>query len=207
MSWDRPVSPWPANPQERRGGNGPTRKADQHRIHPNKYFGENPITKSRPSSAHVLDLLAAVRRVLGPDITIDPGLSISTTQFLALRTLAVVDRTSSEAALSLGVRLPTMTQLADGLVARGWVERRDDPEDRRRVRLALTRDGKEVYRSARERAEEHMQHILDRLSPGEGRALVDGLQALRAAFIATQTVPSEPAKAHRAVGGSLGTAR
>src|SRR5438128_11029927 len=49
--------------------------------------------------------------------------------------------TSGALAGQLGVTLPTVTSVADRLVARGLIERRDDPDDRLRVILALTADG------------------------------------------------------------------
>ena len=131
----------------------------------------------------MLDLLAAVRRVLGAEVAIHPGgETIATTQFLALRALGNQDRTASELARILGVRLPTLTQLADGLVGRGWIDRHDDPEYRRRVRLGLTDSGRDVYRSARECAEARMGLILDHLTPSEQKALSKGLEALRTAL-------------------------
>lgn len=144
----------------------------------------------------MLDLLAAVRRVLGPEVPIQPGgEAIATTQFLALRALSTQDRTASELARALGVRLPTLTQLADGLVTRGWIERHDDPQDRRRVRLGLTDSGRDVYLSARECAEDRMGRILDHISPGERKALVKGLEALRGALreIAAREAPARAA--------------
>jgi DNA-binding MarR family transcriptional regulator len=148
------------------------------------------ISEQTSDPARLLDLLAAVRRVLGPEIAVEPGgEAIATTQFLALRALANQDRTASDLARALGVRLPTLTQLADGLVTRGWIERHDDPDDRRRVRLGLTDSGRQVYRSARECAEARMARILDHIEPSEGKALVRGLEALRGALreMAAQT--------------------
>lgn len=131
----------------------------------------------------MLDLLAAVRRVLGPEVAVQPGgETIATTQFLALRALAAQDRTASDLARALGVRLPTLTQLADGLVTRGWIVRHDDPDDRRRVRLGLTDSGREVYLSARECAEARMDRILEHIPHNERKALVKGLEALRIAL-------------------------
>ena len=146
----------------------------------------------------MLDLLAAVRRILGAEVAIQPGgEAIATTQFLALRALAVRERTASELARSLGVRLPTLTQLADGLVSRGWIVRHDDPQDRRRVRLALTECGEDVYRSARQCAEDRMAHILEVLTAAERGSLIEGLEALRNAVQVTAAPPTPkgPAKA------------
>jgi DNA-binding MarR family transcriptional regulator len=55
----------------------------------------------------------------------------------------------AEIARGLLVSAPVITRLAAALVDAGLVERRDDPHDRRSVRLALTRRGKRRVRAMR----------------------------------------------------------
>lgn len=139
------------------------------------------IAMELSDAARLLDSLAFVRRTLGSEVAVD-GEAISTTQFFALRALVERDRTASELARSMGVRLSTLTQLVDALVSRRWVERYDDPADRRRVWLTLTPEGRELYVRARQAAEERMGRILERMTLPERRALLRGLEALRAAM-------------------------
>lgn len=134
-------------------------------------------------AAYLLDALAGVRRALGSEVAVgESDESISTNQFLALRALSVRDRTATELARAIGVRLPSLTELSDALVARGWVERYADPADRRRVCLRLTDDGHDVYAHARRRAEDRMSRLIERLSSRERRSLFRGLDALQAAL-------------------------
>ncbi|MGH9171047.1 MAG: MarR family winged helix-turn-helix transcriptional regulator [Acidimicrobiales bacterium] len=60
----------------------------------------------------------------------------------------------SDVISDLGVSKQTASQLVDTLVVRGYVDRRVDPEDRRRVLLALTERGADasevVYTTAQE---------------------------------------------------------
>jgi DNA-binding MarR family transcriptional regulator len=65
---------------------------------------------------------------------------------------------SARVAQKLAVRKPTLTALADGLIAAGYAERESEPGDRRIVRLALTDAG----RAALARADEA---YLSRLAP------------------------------------------
>ncbi len=56
------------------------------------------------------------------------------------------NRTMSETAATLGVTTGTLTVAIDRLVRKTYVERRRDTQDRRVVRIALTRKGKLAYR-------------------------------------------------------------
>lgn len=132
-------------------------------------------------AARLLDSLASVRRALGSEVAVDDE-AISTMQFFALRSLVDRDRTVSDLARAMGVQLSTLTQLVDSLVARRWVQRYDDPSDRRRVCLTLTPAGHELYARARHAAEERMARLLERMTLPERRALLRGLEALRAAM-------------------------
>lgn len=52
-------------------------------------------------------------------------------------------------AASMGVSKQAVSQLVDTLVARGYLERAPEADDRRRVRLTLTARGREAARVAR----------------------------------------------------------
>src|SRR5688572_13204942 len=105
------------------------------------------------TAARVLDCFGALRRALGGDIQTTAGESISPAQFYPLGALADLDRTAGELARAIAISLPSLTQLVDLLVERGWVARYPDPTDRRKVRLAITEPGRELYWRAREAAE------------------------------------------------------
>src|SRR5215468_7201160 len=57
---------------------------------------------------------------------------------------------SARLAEKLAVRRPTLTAIADGLVAAGYVARESEPGDRRVVRLHVTEAGREALRRADE---------------------------------------------------------
>jgi DNA-binding MarR family transcriptional regulator len=135
-------------------------------------------------AARLLDLLAGVRRALGSEVAVGESETISTNQFLALRALAARDRTATELGRAIGVRLPSLTEVTDTLVARGWVERYGDRADRRRVCLRLTADGNDAYVRARPDAEARMARLIERLGSRERRALFRGLDALQEALAA-----------------------
>lgn len=88
--------------------------------------------------------------------------------------------TLTDVAHSLRVTRPTATRLVDGLVQRGWIERRPDPEDRRRIRLYVTEAGLDVQRRVEAFIHRAVAERLDRLADEDVAALYKGLKALDA---------------------------
>jgi len=83
----------------------------------------------------------------------------------------------------LGMPFSTATRTADWLVDSGYVQRLADPDDRRVVRVELTRSGKELYRAMNKLLLESAEQFLRNFSPEErtelGRLLgklVDNLE-------------------------------
>ncbi len=76
-----------------------------------------------------------------------------------------------------GTKLPAASVLADNLVHAGFVERSEDPEDRRRVQLRLTARGEEVVRRPHE-VGRLLRGWIEQLDAAEVRALARGLKAL-----------------------------
>lgn len=81
------------------------------------------------------------------DKALEP-LELTLPQFRVLSMLADGSTASSALASRLAVSPPSMTAVIDGLSARGLVERRPDPDDRRRLTLLLTAAGKKTLRAA-----------------------------------------------------------
>jgi DNA-binding MarR family transcriptional regulator len=73
-------------------------------------------------------------------------LDISITQMKTLHGLdECVDEVSvKDMAERLGLSLPGASRMVDGLLRRGWVERREDPDDRRMKRIGITAEGRKV---------------------------------------------------------------
>lgn len=98
-------------------------------------------------------VLAHLHRMLE---SAEAGLTIP--QYRMLAVLSEGGERSARVAQKLAVRKPTLTALADGLIAVGYAERESEPGDRRIVRLTLTDAG----RAALARADEA---YLARLAP------------------------------------------
>src|ERR1700682_3724283 len=77
-----------------------------------------------------------------------------------------------------GIGLPGASLLADRLVRTGYVERRGDPADRRRVLLSLTRGGVRLINDLREGNHSLLRRWMSSLSPEDLAALTRGWRAL-----------------------------
>ncbi|HEX4528116.1 MAG TPA: MarR family transcriptional regulator [Acidimicrobiia bacterium] len=116
---------------------------------------------------------AVARLAKQVEVAIGP-LDLSLPQYRVLALLGDGSTASSVLARKLAVSPPTVTAVVDGLVARGLVERQADPEDRRRLTLLLTRDGKRVLAAADAAAESRLDEIAAFLE--ESEPLAAGLE-------------------------------
>lgn len=105
------------------------------------------------------------------------GLSLS--EFRALACLGTYpDCSLTDLAEYLGLQLPTASKLADLLVRRGQITRREDAADRRRNRLALTPPGRAKLDLAMAAVREHLQSRLSGLSSADQQVVVRAMQIL-----------------------------
>jgi DNA-binding MarR family transcriptional regulator len=74
--------------------------------------------------------------------------------------------TVGEAAESLQIRHHSASLLVDRCVKRGLLDRREDPVDRRRVRLSLTLEGDRVLDHITRAIRRQMRELEDQLFPG-----------------------------------------
>jgi DNA-binding MarR family transcriptional regulator len=101
---------------------------------------------------------AVARLAKQVEVAVGP-LDLSLPQYRVLGLLADGSTASSVLARQLAVSPPSVTAVVDGLVGRGLVERRADPEDRRRLTLLLTREGTRLLAAADTAAEARLDDI------------------------------------------------
>ena len=80
------------------------------------------------------------------------------------------------------VSAPTLSRSMDVLVQRGWVERVENPGDRRQVLLSLTPAGHAEYRAARDRMTGKIADVLAGLTPNERHDAIHSFEALQRVF-------------------------
>ena len=83
----------------------------------------------------------------------------------------------------LAISPPAATKAIDRLFAKGLVDRREDPQDRRQHLLSVTEEGQGHLDRIAARQEQRLKSVLDRLEPRDRQALLKGLRAfLTAAY-------------------------
>jgi DNA-binding MarR family transcriptional regulator len=115
---------------------------------------------------------AVARLAKQVEVAIGP-LDLSLPQYRVLGLLADGSTASSVLARQLAVSPPSVTAVVDGLVGRGLVERRADPEDRRRLTLLLTREGTRLLAAADTAAEARLDDIAGFLDGPRGALAAD----------------------------------
>ena len=109
-------------------------------------------------------------------------------------------RSVGELARELGLSLPAASKLTRDLEDHGLVERREDPEDRRRTVVALSAPTSERVHAWLEQRSKPLEHALATLDPKEREAFLKGLRALGDALMEESACGSErrhDRKAHR----------
>jgi DNA-binding MarR family transcriptional regulator len=82
----------------------------------------------------------------------------------------------------IGLSLPAMSRLVDGLVEKRLMKRRPCDDDRRLVRLSVTASGKATIEGARRLAQDRLAQIISALTPRQRGELASTMQVLRDAF-------------------------
>lgn len=124
-------------------------------------------------------MIARLSRVWEKTVT-ESDLSLP--QYRLLAFLSDGEWAASALADWLSVSRPSITGLVDGLVERGFVERRESPTDRRRVMHQLTGTGRSHLAAASQRLGETLDELLAHLDDGEQRRVLDGLDLLSEAM-------------------------
>jgi len=138
-----------------------------------------PAEKARLASQLRLACMRISRRV-----RFESSSPVPPHQFSVLVRLEEAPRTPRELASFEKVSAPSMTRTVAALVDQGWVQRADDPDDRRSVILSLTKEGRAIVRSTRQAREGWMAVRLSHLDDDE-------IEVLRRATDILQRVAAE----------------
>jgi DNA-binding MarR family transcriptional regulator len=143
-----------------------------------KVLERETMRASKDTCAHeVLEVVPLVMRTIRAEMRDHRAPDLSIPQF---RTLSFLNRhegaSLSDVAEHIGLRLPSMSKLVDGLVERNLVKRETHPDDRRRMTLVLTARGRTMLQTALEGTRACLAERLASL-PASERAIV--AQAMR----------------------------
>ncbi len=135
------------------------------------------------AAREVLESVPLVMRMIRGEMRSHRVADLSVPEF---RTLAYIHRhpgaSLSEVAEHIGLMLPSMSKLVDGLVARGLITREPCAEDRRRVTLGITARGRNLWETAREATLSSLAHRLEPLSESERTTVIRAMHILHRVF-------------------------
>ena len=107
-------------------------------------------------------------------------LDLSMSHIKALQVLADCgcELSVKEVSEQLGLSLPGASRTVDALLRRGYLERREDEQDRRMKRIGITADGRDVARRIVEARLEGLEQFTDSLTPEQRTRLMAALADL-----------------------------
>ncbi len=132
----------------------------------------------------LLDTVPPIMRSVRAEMRSHRGHDLSIPQF---RTLTFVNRNPetslSELADHLGLTLPSVSKLVDGLVNQKLITRRESTEDRRRMTLSLTKSGIDILRAASQATQDYLKNVLRELSGDELSTILRAMNLLHPLFM------------------------
>ena len=135
----------------------------------------------------VLDVVPFVMRTIRSNMRSHRAPGLSVPQFRTLAYINRHERTSPSAvAEHIGLTLPSVTKLLDGLVARDLVTREADARDRRRVALVITPAGAVALQAVHTATQSYLASLLSALSPQERDTVCQAMEILHRAFAVQQ---------------------
>ena len=133
----------------------------------------------------ILEVVPVVMRTIRAELRRHRTADLSIPQF---RTLAFIDRNAdaslSDVAEHIGLTLPSMSKIVDGLVTRKLVTRQTARDDRRRMTLALTTRGQTALQLSREATRACLAEDLAALSDRQRTTIAQAMEILRPVFTA-----------------------
>jgi DNA-binding MarR family transcriptional regulator len=154
-----------------------------------------PAADSRTCATLLVEVVPLLMRVLRAEMR-SRGAGLAVPQF---RTLAFLNRhpgaSLSDVAEHLGLTLASTSKKVDGLVTRQLVVRESSTDDRRRVTLDLSAEGRELFAAARQGTCESFADSLAGLSADDLVTVDRALRVLQATFApndaAADTLPED----------------
>ena len=140
-------------------------------------------TSTKACARAILDVVPQVMRTVRSEMRQHRAADLTVVQF---RTLAFLSRqpgaSLSVVADHIGLTLPAMSTLVDGLVDRKLVARSPAPNDRRRITLTLTDLGQTTWEITHTRTEAKLADRLVGLSAGDRELVTRAMEILRPLF-------------------------
>ena len=135
---------------------------------------------AKNTAYQVLDVVPLVMRTIRSEFRQRRSADLSVPQF---RTLAYTQNNAgtslSDLACHIGLTLPSMSKMVDGLVDRGLITREGHADDRRRICLKLTEPGKDKLDTANFQTQALIEEKLAGLGPAELETVSQAMMILK----------------------------
>lgn len=139
------------------------------------------------SAAHTLaELAPRLGRIIASTLEADPEVALSLRQYRMLERLTERPHRTGELASASGIAQPTASAAVATLEARGLVDRKRDPADRRATLIEINEAGRRVLGVAKERVLERLSVVTAEMTEQDAEALaalqpvlVKGMDRLR----------------------------
>lgn len=143
---------------------------------------------TRPASVadcarEVLEVIPAVMRPIRSTMRSNRGAGLSVPQFRALCFVERYDGAClSQLAEHLDLSLPTVSRMVNGLVERGYLQRRARESDRRNMCLSVRAPGREMMQQTRSATQAFLTERFQSLTGSQREAMILAMDALRDVF-------------------------
>ena len=138
----------------------------------------------------LMDIVPQIIQAIRVEMRLGRGANISIPQFRTLRFIQRhLDSSLSDIADHLGLTLPSVSKLVDGLVKQKLVNRQESTTDRRRLTLGLTSSGESLVNIARANAQASLAKTLSRLSDNEVETVIRAMDLLHPLFVPQGEAP------------------
>ncbi len=132
----------------------------------------------------LLDVVPVIMRTIRTEMRSHRANDLTVPLF---RSLMYLERHPGVALLDLarhlGLTSPSVCKIVDGLEAHSMVERQHSNTDRRKIALALTREGQKVLDEARTSAQARLADLLAPLSAQQCETVFEALQIIQPLFL------------------------
>ena len=138
----------------------------------------------------LMDTVPQIVQAIRIEMRLGRGANVSIPQFRTLRFIQRnPDSSLSDIADHLGLTLPSVSKLVDGLVKQKLVNRQESTTDRRRLTLGLTSSGESLVNIARANAQASLAKTLSRLSDNEVETVIRAMDLLHPLFVPQGEAP------------------
>jgi DNA-binding MarR family transcriptional regulator len=135
------------------------------------------------SARQLLEVVPLVMQDIRSEMRRRGSLDLSVPQF---RVLAFVNRNEGaslwEVARHMGLTPPSTSRLVNNLIERDLMTRADHPEDRRRVRLTVTRRGRTILQKSTDETVSYLAKKLSGVDADSREVIEKAVEALRIIF-------------------------